>query len=664
MYSKYSILILFFLLFSCNEDIEDCEIEDRILDVSELSSYEIPRNFNFNTTETINVNVDVKSIYGIPLSGVKVSFYSSNPDFGGRHISSAFTSLSGSINLPILIPTYQEDLFVQVHSKGFANQRSKSVDQNMYFSFGGIPEERTKENLKDPSLIPISDKYFYMGPYSSGTSEGLPDYIESEGDNLSQSFLNSVMASLPNQSVSVVNPEYLTIGNELDIVIVDQSDIWITFVSEGAGYSNALGYYVFDTGNPPITAAEIDSVFVILPNTSLANSGGQLNAGDKVKLGAFPAGKTISWVLFQNAWSDNGIDVNVTKFYSRIDFNTMENDASKRQHTIQLSDFDNELLLVGFEDQIRSVASNEDFNDLIFYVTSNSWGGISTASIPRAIVNVDTDGDGVSDRDDDFPDDQLRALRNTYAGALAYEDLWPAEGDYDFNDLVMDYEIDHILNASNLLVDIEADWIIRGVFASFSNGFGIQFDNLSSSDISGVSGAMLNNNLVTLNSNGTEANQSKASIIFFDNVFDVVSSSGSSFPHTSPVSTMRNVINFTSPISQSLVGFPPYNSYIFVDGQRDKEVHLPGHYPTDLASSQYFGFASDATDVSTDFYYKTSNGFPWAINFPETFHFPRSGVPIFEAYYFFLNWSLSGGVSHKNWYQSENGNRDLSKIYN
>ena len=159
MYSKYSILILFFLLFSCNEDIEDCEIKERISDVSELSSYEIPRNFNFNTTETINVNVDVKSIYGIPLSGVKVSFYSSNPDFGGRHISSAFTSLTGSINLPILIPTYQEDLFVQVHSKGFANQRSKSVDQNMYFSFGGVPEERTKENLKDPSLIPISDKF-------------------------------------------------------------------------------------------------------------------------------------------------------------------------------------------------------------------------------------------------------------------------------------------------------------------------------------------------------------------------------------------------------------------------------------------------------------------------------------------------------------------------
>ncbi len=29
-----------------------------------------------------------------------------------------------------------------------------------------------------------------------------------------------------------------------------------------------------------------------------------------------------------------------------------------------------------------------------------------------------------------------------FTGTLAYEDLWPGKGDYDFNDLVVDYDFD------------------------------------------------------------------------------------------------------------------------------------------------------------------------------------------------------------------------------
>lgn len=649
---------------SCNEDFEDCEIEETTAEVSELGSHTVPRNFNFNTTEEIFINVDVTSIYGLPLSGVKVSFYSSNPDFGGQYISSAFTSSAGTIRIPMIIPTYQDSLFTQVHTAGFSKHMEKIKSSNMVFSFGGIPDERSKGFVKNISRTPISDKYFYMGSFSSGISGGLPNYLESEGDVLSQPYLNSVASSLPNKNVSLEHPEYLASGNQIDIIVNSQSDVWITFISEGAEYQNALGYYVYDTTNPPNNASEIDSVFVILPNASFIKSNGQLHAGDKVKLGSFPAGKTISWILFQDAWGDNGVDVNATKFYSRIDFNTFESDVSKRQHSVQLADVSNERLIIGFEDQIRSTVSDHDFNDLIFHVTADLWEGITSSGIPEISMDGDTDGDGVTDKYDDFPDDPLRAIRNTHIGSLAYEDLWPTEGDYDFNDLVMDYEIDHILNASNLLVDIETDWIIQGVFASFKNGFGIQFDNLTFSDIAGVSGTMLNSNLVTLNSNGTEANQSKASIIFFDNVFDVVESSGSSFPHTYPVSKISNVINFTRPIPESSSGLPPYNAFIFVDGKRNKEVHLPGKHPTDLANYQYFGSADDDTDITSDYYYKTANGFPWAINLPESFKFPRSGVPVFEAYNFFLDWSLSGGLSNQDWYRNQTGNRDLTKIYN
>ena len=662
LYKLYSIL---FFLCSCtsNIDINEGTHTDQL--INEITELEIPNSFNYKTTEEIEIEIEVKSIEDQVLSGIKVSFFTDNPDFGGVYLASALTDLSGNINTKIQIPTYIENLFVHVHSVGFANQKMINVTPYINLEFGGLPSDRSINNSNrmnfDP--IPISDNYYYMGSYNEGHWKGLPHYLEDQGDNLSQEFLNSVSASLPDRRVPWYNPEYLTTGNELDIEVIESSEVFVTFVGEGAGYRNALGYYVFETNNPPANVSEIDSIFVVLPNASLVNSYGELNAGDKIKLGDFDPGQTISWVLFQNAWTGTGVDVNATKFFSRIDFNTVESDPNKRQHTVQLADFGNQLLLNGFEDMTRSTGSDDDFNDLIFYVSANPWEGINTGDMPITTPVTDSDGDGITDENDDFPDDPLRALRNTYEGSLAFEDLWPAQGDYDFNDMVIDYEIDHILNGSNLLVDIEAEWTVKALFASFDNGFGIQLNNLASNDVNSVSGVNINNGIISQNGNGTEANQENATVIIFDSAFDVVQASGSLFPHTSPTTSISTTINFDNPVSQSVTGYPPYNPFIFVNGDRSKEVHLPGRVPTDLADLSFFGTSSDASNFDNGYYYKTFNGLPWAINIPESFDFPEAGIPINEAYYNFALWAISGGNSNQDWYRDLPGNRNESKIY-
>ncbi len=58
---------------------------------------------------------------------------------------------------------------------------------------------------------------------------------------------------------------------------------------------------------------------------------------------------------------------------------------------------------------------------------------------------VDTDGDGIANTLDMYPNDATRAFDNYYPsktvfGTLAFEDLWPGKGDYDMNDLVVDYQ--------------------------------------------------------------------------------------------------------------------------------------------------------------------------------------------------------------------------------
>ncbi len=658
-------------LLSCNKE-DSIQATDPAQISGDLRELQFPRSFDFSTSREVRGEVTVKGLKDQPLAGTKVCFYTANPDAGAKPISIGFTNPAGMLNMPIRIPAYAENIIVEVHASGIANRQIVPAS-DFYLDFGGRPQQRNFMSGKTSGIqsrTPISGNYYYMGTFSSGANSGLPNYLENPGDNVSQQFLDDVDASLPERApVPANNPSYLTTGNELDVVIDDRSDVWVTFVTEGAGFKNALGYYVFDTQNPPATANDIDSIFVVLPNASLQSGGGQLNAGDKVKLGTFDGGKTISWVLFQDAWTGTGVNVNATKYYSRIDFNTAETDPTKRQHTVQLADIGRQLLLNGFEDQTRSTGSDEDFNDLVFYVTANPWENVNIGNIPPVTPEDDCDNDGVSDESDDFPCDPSRAVRNTYTGTLSYEDLWPSQGDYDFNDMVIDYEIDHILNGANRLVEIEADWTVRAVGAGYENGFGFSFDGLSPSVVNGVNGHNLTKNLITNANNGLEAGQSSATVITFDNVFDVMPNPGTAFINTvvgetyaNPV-TVSQLITFTSPQIQANVGLPPYNPFIFVNGDRGREVHLADKMPTDLVDQSYFGIHGDATDLNSGYTYKTSNGLPWAINISESFDYPVEYSPINEAYLKFTNWATSGGLTDTDWFTDEAGNRDLSKIY-
>ena len=658
---------------ACQKDKEVQDIASPQV-ISDIKDLKIPSNFDFSTAREVQASITVKGSKDQPLGGKRVSFYKGDPDQGAALLGVGVTNPAGMLDMPLQVPAYTEEVTVLVHANGFANKQVVSSLSDIKIDFGGKPAERnfgTGKMAGVQSLSPAGANYYYMGGFYTGKYGGFPFYLENPGDNISQQFLDDVNASLPeNMPVPTNNPEYLTVGNELDVIVEDRSDVWVTFVSEGAAYRNSLAYYVFDTDNPPATPADIDSIYIVFPNASFLNGGGQLLAGDKVKLGTFDGGKTISWVLIQEGWNGYGVNINKTKYYSNIDFNTNEPQSSKRQHTVQLLDIGRQLLLNAFEDQTRSYnGSDDDFNDLVFYVTANPWENVNTGGIPPVTPEDDCDNDGVSDESDDFPCDASRAVRSTFTGTLAYEDLWPSQGDYDFNDLVVDYEIDHILNGSNLLVEVEADWTIRAVGAGFDNGFGWSFDGLNPNVVSSVNGQNLNEGLISNSANGTEGGQSSATIIAFDNVFNVMPNQGTQFINTlpgeatqSPV-TVSNKVVFTSPQQQATVGLPPYNPFIFVNGDRTKEVHLADKMPTDLANVSDLGTGSDATDVNGNYTYKTANGLPWAIHISESFDYPAEFQPINEAYLNFAIWATSGGASNTDWFTDAIGNREVTKIF-
>ncbi len=59
-------------------------------------------------------------------------------------------------------------------------------------------------------------------------------------------------------------------------------------------------------------------------------------------------------------------------------------------------------------------------------------------------------GDGVPNDEDDYPEDPTRAFNSYDTASVAFEDLWPAMGDYDFNDLVLGCTYKIVTNAETV----------------------------------------------------------------------------------------------------------------------------------------------------------------------------------------------------------------------
>ncbi len=228
--------------------------------------------------------------------------------------------------------------------------------------------------------------YNFLGTFQS---DGTPDYLEPVDDVVTPEFLEFVNLALPeNFPVPDYNPQYISSGYDTDILLDDEADVWVTFVGEGAGYKNILGFYTYDMNNPLTAAPRREDITVIFPNVSKQFSGGGLVPGNKVHLGRFPAGTGIGWVLLANGYQNNQVTDGHWRVFSNTSFNP-ENDPYLQQHNVLLKDPASERIILGFEDIRRDYAScDQDFNDALFYITANPYTAIRTTNISDPDVTV------------------------------------------------------------------------------------------------------------------------------------------------------------------------------------------------------------------------------------------------------------------------------------
>lgn len=368
--------------------------------------------------------------------------------------------------------------------------------------------------------------------------------------------------------------------------------------------------------------------------------------------------------------SDETLDE--SEILDRLIFSGVPNNGVLKQ-TINVPKYYNKVYIRRNEGLNLSSTIKDIVNQEVSFNSSEAKSSVKATS-NKSLLNTDTDGDGIFDEDDAYPNDPNIAFKyftpsKNGRGTLAFEDLWPSTGDYDFNDIALNYSVTMFLNADNLAVGFDFNYKIIANRAGNYNGIGFEIEGIAPSLIQSVTEPILTFDFIKLNANGTEAGQENAVFILTDAIRNT--RVGSEF-------IWRTVsVKFVNPISTSNLGVAPFNPFLITnlhsntqtfEKVRDREVHLPNMKPTSLGVSL-------RGKEDPDGLYISKSGYPWAISIIESqiilrgtrtgnpyFRVPKDTVNIAEGYKFFKTWAESGGTEFKDWYTNGSGYRNESLL--
>jgi len=670
-------------LQSCVKEIDEYKTPDGTAVVTDMQQLQIPANFNFELSKSLSININILTSNDLPMQGIKVRIMTDTPENDGEVLFTGSTNSNGNLSGQLNVIKTIDQLIVNTDFIGLPNNALVDVPGNfLSLNLGGSSPQRivfAESKNRNFTAAHASSKIGavpnknFMGTWNF---QGVPNYLSLPRDVVSTSFLNRINQSLPERrSVPVYYPQYIASNISSSISLNQNADLWMTFVHEGAGFRNTIGYYKYHKNNPPQSTSDIANMNVVFPNFSFTNSGGALITGDKVHIGTCGLDTVIGFVLLANSFNISTAQVGNghAQFYSDDQLNP-ESNVNDKSHTVLLWDSIEQKMVIGFEDLNRSSGSDNDFNDAVFYMTSYPANAIYSNQVNNVSTTIDSDGDGISDIQDDYPTDPNLAFNTYYPGSnifgyLAFEDLWPYRGDYDLNDMIVGYKFNAIQNASNQIKKITCKIFVKAAGGSFQHGFGIELP-IPPSFVQNAIGTRLTDNYISLNPNGTEAGQNNAVIIAFDNSTSLVTSPSGFYVNTQPGSpviisdTIDLIINMVTGVPIASLGSAPFNPFLISQKQRGHEIHLADKTPTSLADPSLFNTGQDRTNPALGRYYKSDINLPWCINIPGAYGIVTEKNQIIAAYLKFSNWVQSGGTSFNDWYQNKPGYRDATKILN
>lgn len=225
------------------------------------------------------------------------------------------------------------------------------------------------------------DTYRYLGSWNNS---GVPDYLLAQNDTVGQYLLDQIYSSLPeSKNLLETHPQFIIGNNKSNIYLKDSCEVFVTFLTEAAGYRNVLGFYTYKTGQPPAAVSDIlKTMTIIFPNSSASGSGGGLVAGNRVSLGRFSKNTTIGWFLLADGYRNSLVTDGNWRLFSNEALNPESKDEQRR-HNVLLKDTVKSRIILGFEDIRRDNGGcDNDFNDVLYSIKANPITAIDTTGIP------------------------------------------------------------------------------------------------------------------------------------------------------------------------------------------------------------------------------------------------------------------------------------------
>ena len=498
-------------------------------------------------------------------------------------------------------------------------------------------------------------QYTFLYPYNR---QGVPSTLNVDpltGSDITQTpstdLLSEISSTLSEgKRITQTHPDWI---RKSDLHIVEQCDVSVTFLDEGAGYRNGMGYYVYDRDSPPSRFSDISDIYVIFPNCSKSGSGGAMTSGDTIRIPytvdsvqqqtvnnrsvrvmdtatwSFPAGMSIGFVCFANKWRNNGsshayLSVGHNMYSSNPVLNP-EGSEDRRNHFVNFqSQVHPDKIIYGVEDIHRdSYHCDHDFNDLVFEVNASPLGAVD----PSCINSVTS---------------------QSFTGTIICEDLLnKPDADYDYNDLVLKYTVTETLDGDRV---ISLLFLVEGMTrgAALDHNFGVVIPNIKSSNAT-----IFSENFVSSTFTSSSKNLTLDIIGGNTDRVPIIESTKAFLPNGSIWAT--NTINGTQTVSRSharmRVVFPaggisrsdlnnvtfPYNFYLEV-----KKPESRGYF---LYSDLLYDDVSEETKAGG----VASKHKIIIIPGLDNFRVPFEKQPLRNVYFRFPDY-LSGNLKYIDWY--------------
>jgi len=279
-----------------------------------------------------------------------------------------------------------------------------------------------------------------------------------------------------------------------------------------------------------------------------------------------------------------------------------------------------------------------------FFVFSSVSSASSSQSVGNFLdnfeVECDYDGDGIPDDEDDDPGNGEVSFISYFPTSgkqvVAFEDLWPSTGDFDFNDLTMSNQVVINKDEDFNLLTAEFKVSIDAIGASINNGIGMMLYDSEKN-------VFPDNIIASVEGDVSIDDQNTNGLILTNNVFSAIDSyyqNNGSGPTKIP-DTLRFTLTFNSNAEE----FIP-ELYIFRTDDRSYEIHRSEFPATAAVDLSLFNTLDDNGN------YKTINGLPWGIEIllDGQYKSPREKVDMTAAYPQFSLWATSGGTENATWY--------------